>query len=281
MLERGKAFLRQKGLEEWRLEAELLVSHALGLERLGLFLALDRPILPDEIARGRDLLVRRSKGEPVAYLIGSREFYARDFEVAPGVLIPRPETELLIDLARERCRERVFPAGGPAVLDLGTGSGVLAVTLALEIKGSKVCASDVSAKALAVALRNAAKHSADVEFFEGDGFAPFVDSAMRFDLILSNPPYIRAEDRDGLPADVRDFEPAIALFAPPGDPDHWVGRVVREGLLLLKDGGLALIELGHDQAERVAQKLGARRLKFRLHKDLAGIERVLEISKPE
>ena len=281
MLDRGRAFLRDKGLEEWRLEAELLVAHALGLPRLGLFLELERPLSPKEIQGGRELLVRRAKGEPVAYLIGNREFYTRDFEVGPGVLIPRPETEGLIDLAKERLADRVFPAGGPSVLDLGTGSGVLGVTLALELSGASVTATDCSAQALEFALRNAARHGADVEFFEGDGFAPLIERERRFDLIVSNPPYVRPEERDSLAREVRDFEPEGALFAPPGDPDHWVGRFVREGLALLKDGGLALVELGYDQSERLAEKLESRGLWFEFHKDLAGIPRVLELKAPE
>ncbi len=280
MLDRGRAFLKDKGLEEWRLEAELLVAHALGLPRLGLFLELERPPTPSEVQVGRELLVRRSRGEPVAYLIGYREFYTREFEVGAGVLIPRPETEGIVDLAKQRLKERLFPSGGPAILDLGTGSGVLGVTLALEISGASVVATDRSPEALEFAMRNAAKLGADVEFFEGDGFAPLIERDRRFDLIVSNPPYIRPEERMNLPADVRDFEPETALFAPAGDPDHWVGRFVREGLALLKDGGIALIELGYDQSERLAGKLEPRGLSFKFHEDLAGIERVLELAAP-
>ena len=280
MLERGKGFLRDRGHEEWRLEAELLVAHALGLDRMGLFLALERPLEETEVARGRELLSRRARGEPVAYLVGEREFYGRGFEVGPGVLVPRPETELLVDLARAHVRERLYPAGGPSILDLGTGSGCLAVTLALEIEGARVEAIDASSEALAYAMRNAARLGADVAFHEDDGFAPFAGREALFDLIVSNPPYVRPDERDDLPTDVREHEPASALFAPEGEPDHWVGRVVREGLALLKDGGVALVELGHDQAPRVAEKLRARDLRFRLHEDLAGIERVLELEKP-
>ena len=127
MLARGRAFLERRGLEGARLDAELLVSHALGADRLQLFLDLERPVVEADVLAARELLVRRSKGEPCAYLIGKREFYARDFEVGPGVLIPRPETELIVD----RAREIFADAEGPTLLDVGTGSGFLAVTLAL------------------------------------------------------------------------------------------------------------------------------------------------------
>jgi release factor glutamine methyltransferase len=274
MLERAREFLARKGLEESRLDAELLVADALGLDRLHLFLQLDRPIVEVDVIRARDLLVRRAAHEPVAYLTGLREFYGRPFAVDPRVLIPRPETELLVDLARERAKALDHP---PRVADIGTGSGCIAVTLALELPGSEVVAVDSSAAALEVAQANATSLAADVRFVQADGTEALEGS---FDLLLSNPPYIAPETADSLAPEVRDHEPLEALFAPPGDPDHWVRRLVCAAPKLLADGGALLIELGHDQAERARAFAGEQGLAATLHEDLARIPRVLECSAP-
>lgn len=273
MLARAREFLARKGTAEPRLEAELLVAHALGLSRLQLFLRLDQPLLEPEVVRARALLVRRGKHEPVAYITGAREFYGRPFRVARGVLVPRPETELVIDLVRERAKQGASPA---RVADIGTGSGCLAVTLALEFTGAQVVALDVSAQALDIARANAAALGASVEFIEGDGPEALARLAP-FDLVVSNPPYIAPEERASLAPDVREHEPALALFTPAGDPDHWLRRLLDAGTALLAPGGSLLIELGHKQAERALELATARALEARTHKDFAGIERVLEV----
>src|SRR5688572_6805925 len=215
MLARGRDFLAKKGVEEARREAEWLVAHALGQSRLELFLALDRPLQRAEVQAARELFVRRGRREPTAYVTGKREFYGREFRVGPGVLVPRPETELLVDRARVRLAGR----SQARVVDVGTGSGCLAVTLALECPGVEVVAIDASARALEYARENAARLGAAVEFLLGDGLDPFAGS---FDLLVSNPPYVDPSQRDTLAPEVREHEPAEALFAPAGDPDHWV-----------------------------------------------------------
>lgn len=282
----SRAFLDRKGVEAARLESELLVAHALGLTRLQLFLALDRPITPAELDRARDLLVRRGRREPCAYILGEREFYGRAFRVGKGVLVPRPETEHLVDRAREIARERAA-AGTPLTwaADLGTGSGALAVSLALEIEGLEVDAVDVSADALGFARANAATHeAARVAFHEGDGFAVLAarvrERGRGYDLVVSNPPYVAREERATLAPEVRDHEPELALFAPVGDPDHFARRLVEERARLLAPGGTLLVELGHQQGPRVralAERLGAA---ARVTKDYGGIERVLEVRAP-
>lgn len=275
MLELARAFLGRKGLEEARLEAELLVAHALDLNRLGLFMQLDRPLTGQEVDRARDFLMRRGKREPVAYITGLREFYGRDFQVGRGVLIPRPETELIVDLARE-----VFASAeersGLSVADLGCGSGCLSVTLALELEGSQVLASDLSPKAVEFTRANGERLGARLEVLEGDGIAPLLARGP-FDLLVSNPPYVLRSEQEGLDKDVRDFEPELALYAPDQDPDHWVRALIEHLPRLLKPSGLMLIELGHDQGQRVLELARATGLEAKLHEDLVRIPRVLEL----
>jgi len=272
MLARAREFLLRKGTAEPRLEAELLVAHSLQLSRLQLFLRLDQPVVEAEVARARDLLVRRGKHEPVAYITGTREFYGRSFRVASGVLVPRPETELLVDLARESAKALATPA---RVVDIGTGSGCIATTLALELAGSSVLAVDISAQALEIARTNAAALSANVEFVEGDGPESIATRAP-FELLVSNPPYIAPEERASLAPDVREHEPAQALFTPAGDPDHWLRRLCAAARTLLAPGGTLLVELGHRQSERALAVAREHGLEARTHKDFGGIERVLD-----
>lgn len=273
VLARGRTFLAHKGVEGARLEAELLVAHALGLDRLHLFLELERPLARGELERARELLVRRARGVPSAYLTGQREFYGRSFRVTADVLIPRPESELLVDLVRERLAQ----ASAARIADLGTGSGCLAVTLALELPASEVLASDLSAAALAVAAENAQRLGARVRFVAGDGLAPLCAWAP-FDWIVCNPPYVDPRTAASLAREVREHEPSTALFAPEGDPDFWVRALLAQGLALVRPGGGLLIELGSDQASRLPALLGDR--PHALHADLAGIARVLEVRAP-
>ncbi|MCL4168201.1 UNVERIFIED_CONTAM: hypothetical protein GTU68_049570 [Idotea baltica] len=269
MLAMAREFLERKGLDEARLEAELLVAHALDLNRLGLFMALDRPLQSTEVDAARDLLVRRGKREPVAYIIGRREFYGRDFQVAPGVLIPRPETELLVDIARDQA-----PI---TIADLGTGSGCLAVTLALEVDDAHVLAADISSAAALQARHNAETLNAKVEVLEGDGLACLLPRGP-FHLFVSNPPYVMRSEESGLAPEVRDFEPELALYAPEDDPDHWVVKLLDALPDLLVPGGSMLIELGASQGPRVLQLAGRKGFEAQLHEDLARIPRVLEVS---
>jgi release factor glutamine methyltransferase len=270
ILARAAAFLEQKGVEAPRREAELLLAHALELDRLRLYLDLERPLSDAELAAARALVVRRGRREPTAYLTGRREFYGRAFRVGPGVLIPRPETELLIDRARAFAATR----GGLRIADVGTGSGCLAVTLALELPGSEVFAVDCEPRALEFARANAEHLGAQVTFMEGDGCVPLTGA---FDLVVSNPPYVDPAARAELAPEVREYEPSSALFAPAGDPDYWVKRLLREGLVRLAPGGLLLVELGAAQAVRRATWTGLELHPHRLVRDLERIERVLEV----
>jgi release factor glutamine methyltransferase len=273
MVRMAREFLERKGVEAARLEAELLVAYALSLDRLQLFLQFDRPVGPAEVDRARDLLVRRGRREPTAYIVGAREFYGRTFRVGPGVLIPRPETEHLVDRALEIAR--ATPDRPLRIADLGTGSGCIAITLALELPGATVLAVDASGAAVLCARENALGLAATLEVVEGDGLATLAEAG-RFDLVVSNPPYVAREERASLAPEVREHEPEIALFAPAGDTDFWVRTLLERARDWLAPGGALLVELGLGQAARVrpiAERLG---WKVAFHRDLAGIERLLE-----
>ena len=278
VLARSRDFLSAKAIDGSRLEAELLVAHSLGLDRLGLFMALDRPVVPAEIDRARELVVRRSKGEPTAYLLGYREFYGRKFNVTPDVLIPRPETELLVYLARAFCAARDAEEG-PRIVDFGAGSGCIGLTLALEVEDARVLAIEKSAAAAEVARANATKLDVPKERFGvqvGDGFQVLSTKA-GVDLLVCNPPYIDRLNPQGLADDVKQHEPALALFGPDGDPD-WFARTLFQGReRYLLPNGRAFVELGFDQAERIAKWIDG--ADAQIHKDLAGIPRVLEFGR--
>lgn len=255
-------YLRQKGVHSPRLDAELLLAHLLRCRRLDLYLRFDQPLEEEEIVRYRTLVRRRAAREPLQYIRGREEFWSLDFEVGPGVLIPRPETEGLVEKALALDREDALSGGGtPRILDLGTGSGVLAVCMAREMPRARICASDVSRSALNLARRNARRHGVEarISWVLGDGLAPFrAVEGDGFDLILVNPPYVAEQDFDGLQPEVRDYEPREALDGGPGGMIV-ARRVLREALSCLAPGGRILVELDPsqmDEARKTALSTG-------------------------
>jgi release factor glutamine methyltransferase len=244
-------------------EARLLLSSALGLSRTTLEAHPERKVSPDATARFRALVARRATGEPIAYLTGQREFYGLEFRVTPQVLIPRAETELLVDIALETNAKRI--------LDLGTGSGCVAIAVAKARPQAEVTAVDVSAAALAVARDNAHRHGAKIRFLQGDWFAPLAGE--RFDLILANPPYVAQADPHLAQGDVR-FEPRAALVAGAEGLDE-IRRIVAQAPAHLETGGWLWLEHGYDQAPVLAALLAAAGLTdIAQRRDLAGILRV-------
>ena len=240
-------FLSKKGIDAPALEARLLLAHVLDCKPIEVLVrSFDEPT-DAERTKFRELIGRRVQGWPVAYLVGSKDFYLLRFEVTPAVLIPRPDTETLVQQALDLLKER--PAA--RVLDIGTGSGCIAISLAHGCPGIEVLAVDVSPDALDVARRNAKSHGvADrVRFAQGDLFAP-VAGESPFDLIVSNPPYICPSDIAALAPDVRDHEPRIALD---GGPDGlaFYRRLAADAGAYLKPGGTLLLEIGYDQNDAV------------------------------
>jgi release factor glutamine methyltransferase len=263
--------LREKGVATPRLDAELLVSHVLGTDRMGVYLQFDRPLDPGELERLRELLRRRSERIPTAYLLGSREFHRHRFEVTPDVLIPRPETEQLVESAvgfLERLSE-----GKRTVLDLGTGSGCVAISIAKALP-CRVWAVDVSSAALAVARRNAERHGGAVEFREGDWFdALGPGDPSRFAVIVSNPPYILPEERASLEPEVLQ-EPGCALFAGTTGFEAYEA-IARDLSGRLESWGRAYVEMNakhHDKIEGIFTASGYRSSTL---KDLQGLPRTL------
>ncbi len=260
------------GLATARLDAEVLLSHCLGTDRYGLYREPEGPVAGEAIRGFRRLVARRRLGEPVAYLTGCREFWSLPFEVNGDVLVPRPETEILVEEVLRSCAGE--GRGGFRILEIGTGSGAVSVALAAELADAVVTATDISVGALQVAQRNAAANGvADrIDFVRADLFASLGGV---FDVIVSNPPYVAECDFARLPVDVKDFEPAAALLAgPEGTEFH--RTIIREGWRHLKPGGMVFLEIGHGQQERVAElfRETGRYEDIRFRDDYGGIPRV-------
>ncbi len=268
LLDEGvRALSPQADVEEARREVQVLLGHSLGVSRAWLTAHHDDPADAGNARMFRMLLKQRTVGQPVAYLTGKREFYGREFSVTPDVLIPRPDTETLV----EAVLGKMPPKSLPEVLDLGTGSGCIAVTLSLERPAARVTAVEISPSALRVARKNAEALGARIEFLQGAWFTPMC--GRRFDLIASNPPYIRAADAHLQRGDLR-FEPSMALTAGEDGLDE-IRHIVSEASDYLNPGGWLLFEHGYDQAEACRDLLrGAGFGKLVSLADLAGIPRV-------
>jgi release factor glutamine methyltransferase len=305
--------LREARVPSHTLAAELLLMHVLGRDRAWLYAHPEQPLEPGQLASYLDLVERRAAGVPTQYLTGKQEFWGLEFEVTPDVLIPRPETEHLVEVALERLGPPKWeaelsgmPRGhGLRIADVGTGSGCLAIALAHELPGAQVFATDISAAALAVARRNALRHgvAGRVHFVQSNlldafdrsdepfsafafpaGLASGADFScpttargpVAFDLIVSNPPYIGRSEASLLPREVREHEPAQALFAGDAGPEFYM-PLVTQALRLLRPGGILVLELGYNALPHVRPLFDAWNAwrRIRLTHDLAGIPRVL------
>lgn len=266
-------------LDQPRLCAELLLAHALNCPKIQLYTDFERIPEPNQMAVFRSLVKRAAQREPIAYLMGVKEFFSLDFEVNRHVLVPRPETESVVQLAIEF--GRILDAETLRILDVGTGTGCIAIAIAKYLPGARITASDISAEALNVAGRNAEKHGVanQIRFVQADGFG-FSDSdrpADAFDLICTNPPYVAEQEASTLPAEIRNYEPAEALFGG-GDGLDVYRSFSKDAATWLRPGGRFITEIGIDQAAEVVrlftEKGGLQHVKT--HPDMAGIDRVVE-----
>lgn len=265
--------LKQHGSESPRLDAEILLAHARGCQRIQLYTQYDTELEPEERAAMRDLVRRRATLEPVAYLVGFREFFGLDFEVEPGVLIPRPDTESLVVTALEILNE--LPA--PKILDVCTGTGCIPVAIAANCEAATLTGIELDGQVQQIAQRNIEKHdlTGRISLLQGDLFSP-LSNDMSFDVITANPPYVTDEEMDTLQPDVRLHEPQLALRGGADGLDI-VRRLIAESPTWLADGGALLLEIGDQQSDAVTQ-LFADADKYepaQVVKDLGGHSRVV------
>ena len=272
-LDKAAAALRAAGVSEARRDAGLLIMHALAYDRAFLIAHGDDVIDTDAHTKLRRAVARRARGEPLQYITGRQEFYGLDFEVTPDVLIPRPETELLVEAALELLRD----TRAPRLCDVGTGTGCISITLLYERRDARAVALDISPAALAVAARNAARHgvAARLQLTVSDCFAALAPATERFDLILSNPPYVGLNEQEKVQREVREHEPRIAIFAGQQGLDIY-RRLIPQAHALLRPGGWLLLEIGYSIEEEVRALLARPRWsETRTVPDLQGIPRVL------
>jgi release factor glutamine methyltransferase len=275
ILNRAVEKLRSEGIDRPRTNAELLLEAVLSAKKVDLYLNRSHILTPQQIEKFNQFIQERISGKPLQYIIGSTEFFGLEFKVNQQVLIPRPETETLVEIVIERLKNR----SSPKIIDIGTGSGAIAVSLAKNIESSMVFATDISAEALMVAKENAKMNKVEnqIEFLQGDLFEPLKDKRLeeKIDGVVSNPPYVSPEEFDQLPKEVKDYEPIVALKTDQeGTLFHW--RIIENSLDFLSKGGILVLEIGLDQAEKV---VGIFReyphfKDIEIRKDLGGIDRV-------
>jgi len=268
---------RAKGVDSPRLSAELLLSYVLQLKRIELYTNFDRPASGEELGRLRELVKRAAEHEPVAYLVGRCEFYSLELGITRDCMIPRPETEVLVERAIEFLRGR---GGGQFVCDLCTGCGCIAVAIAKNFPQARIIATDISSEALSVAAANVEKHKLEsqIELLCGDLFEPILPQldVSCFDLIVCNPPYVSADEYERLGRNVKDFEPRLALLAGEDGLDVY-RRIAREADSFLKSGAVLMLEVGHAQGPTVGKLLEQTGAfgEVRIEKDFGDNDRVV------
>lgn len=261
---------RLQGRPQAALESKVLLLGAAGVSEESYLAAPETPCPPRVAARFDRLVERRLAGEPIAYLTGTKEFWSMPFEVTPSVLVPRPETEVLVEKVLELARR-----GEESILDIGTGSGCIAIALAKELPRARILAVDISERALRVARRNAERHKVRrIEFRRSDLFSALRGTGARFDFIVSNPPYVSRREWDALSDDVRRFEPRRALVAGESGLEV-IARLVRRAGSFLRPGGYLVLEIGDSQRDRVLGLFNRRWTEIETAWDLAGKPRVI------
>jgi len=272
-------------VENPRASAEILLAHVLGVKRIDLYIRYDQPLIPNELSQFKALIRRRARREPVAYIVGEREFWSMPIAVTPDVLIPRPETECLVETALATLSSSAlgeYPRPSPRILELGTGSGAVVLALAVELRTAVFMALDRSERAIAVARRNARRFNLDprVHFFCGDWFACLRPQGLYFDMILSNPPYIPTAEIDRLQPEVARYEPRDALDGG-ADGLMSIRTIIGRAHHYLRPGGHLLLEIGYDQKADIERVVGGLSDYAHLHfiRDYSGHDRVVRLSR--
>jgi release factor glutamine methyltransferase len=267
---------RSEGIDRPRTNAELLLGAVLNVKKIDLYLDSNRILTPDQIEKFNLFLMERLSGKPLQYIIGSTEFFGLEFKVNESVLIPRPETETLVETVIENIKD----LSQPKIIDLGTGSGSIAVVLSKNVKDCSVFATDISLDALEVAQENAKRHGVgnQIEFLCGDLFEPLGDKELQdsVDCLVSNPPYVSQKEFDNLPEEIKDHEPIVALKTEEeGISFH--RRIAENSLDFLKKGGILALEVGLGQANKVADLISNQKgfEETEIRNDLGGIERIV------
>jgi len=269
--------LEKNSFENARLNAERLLAHTLGLSRIDLYLNFDRPLNKTELERFREKVQRRLRHEPLQYITGETEFFSLTFKVNPHVLIPRPETELLVETVIQYHQEAFRNKKNMRVFDLGTGSGCVAVAIAGNIEDAQIVAVDVSAEAIDTAQENARLNGVEdrIDFVTGDAFTIFADNSERMDVIVSNPPYVAASEFDDLPEEIRNYEPDIAL-KDGRDGLEFYRKIAESAPELLAPAGMVAVEVGMGQAPQVQEMFSQNQVSsVEIINDLNGIQRVV------
>jgi release factor glutamine methyltransferase len=283
-LNSGAKFLKEKGIGNPRSSAEVLLCSILNLSRVDLYLNKDQVLNERDKRKFDEFSKERASGKPLQYITGTTEFLDLEFKVDPRAMIPRPETEILTQSVIEHFKKIKEESHPLKIIDLGTGSGVIAITLAVNLKESLIYATDISEDALKLASDNATKHKVEerIEFILGDLFKPLESKNIQnsVDCIVSNPPYVKDDDSESLSKEIIDFEPEVALFS--GDDGlNFHKRILKESLKYLRKDGLLALEAGWEDGDRLADLVRSEGFfhEIEIIKDLAGIKRIVKALK--
>lgn len=274
LLKRSDQFLAAQGIKSSRLDAEVLMADLLDMERINLYVKYDYPLKSREVDRYREMIKKRAQRIPVAYIIGKKEFMSLEFKVEPGVLIPRPDTENLVETVIDYCRKQKLQS--PQIIDLCTGSGAIAVSLAHYLKEAKVVGTDISAKALKIASHNVEKHDLKdrMSILKSDLLEEFIKREIKgIDILVSNPPYIAQSEMETLAPEVKK-EPKKALVAGEDGLDFY-RRLIPEAEKVLKAGAKLFLEIGYQQAESVKKLFGPNWSEIEVKKDYSENDRII------
>lgn len=269
----GKNYLKENGIDDYVISAEILLCHIMNMSRSDILLNPRQNADQSQVERYKEVILRRAKHEPLQYLVGHVDFYNVRIKCDPRALIPRPETEMLVEIVLDILKD----IKSPRILDIGTGSGNIAIALAKNIDDATVLGLDISGKALELARENSKANEVEerVDFIAGDIFdRALIDKLDIVDCVVSNPPYVAEYEMDKLQPEVIEFEPAEALFCP-GDPLKFFKAIIEFAPGILNRGGLLAFEVGLGQAEVVKGLMSTGFVDIRLHEDLAGINRIV------